>query len=104
MKKITLSIVTSMLLLTCVTTLSAKSESLPALTGKTNSTESAEANALIARLHEIKAMDMSKLSPAARKELRKEVRSTKARMRDLSGGVYISAGVLVIILILIILL
>ena len=60
--------------------------------------ESAEAKALVTRLDEIKAMDMSKLK-STEKELRKEVRTIKRELKDISGGVYISAGALIVILI-----
>jgi hypothetical protein len=67
-------------------------------------TESAEAKALTLRLNEISAMDMSKLKSSEKKELRKEVRSIKRELKDISGGVYISAGLLILILILLIIL
>lgn len=66
--------------------------------------ESAEANALLLRLDEIKTMDMSKLEAKDKKALRKEVRSIKRDLKDISGGVYVSAGVLIVVLILLILL
>jgi methionine-rich copper-binding protein CopC len=66
--------------------------------------ESAEARALELRLNEIKAMDMSKLKSSDKKELRKEARSIKRELKDISGGVYISAGALIVILILLIIL
>lgn len=66
--------------------------------------ESAEAKALELRLNEIKAMDMSKLKSSEKKELKKEARSIKRELKDISGGVYISAGALIVILILLIIL
>ena len=69
-----------------------------------NATESATANALITRLHEIKAMDMSTLSAPEKKSLRKEVRTIKQQLSDIGGGVYISAGAIILILILLIIL
>jgi hypothetical protein len=70
----------------------------------TEPAESAEAKALVLRLNEISAMDMSKLKSAEKKTLRKEVRSIKHELRDISGGVYISAGLLILILILLVVL
>jgi hypothetical protein len=67
-------------------------------------TESAEAKTLLLRLDEIKAMDMSKLKSTEKKDLRKEVRSIKRELKDISGGVYISAGVLIVILIILVVL
>lgn len=66
--------------------------------------ESAEAKALVTRLDEIKAIDMSTLKSTEKKELRKEVRSIKRELKDISGGVYVSAGALILILILLIVL
>jgi len=70
----------------------------------TTGSDAARADALLGRLHEIKKMDMSTLSPAEKKELRKEVRSIRDQLKDISGGVYISATALIIILILLIIL
>jgi len=70
----------------------------------TETTESAEAKTLLLRLNEIKAKDMSKLNSTEKKKLRKEVRTIKRKLKDISGGVYISAGTLIIILLLLILL
>jgi hypothetical protein len=64
--------------------------------------ESAEAKALITRLDEIKEMDKSKLNSTEKKDLRKEVKSIKRELKDISGGVYISAGALIVILIILI--
>ena len=61
--------------------------------------ESAEAKALVTRLDEIKAMDMSKLKSTDKKEFRKEVRTIKRELKDISGGIYVSAGVLIVVLI-----
>ena len=47
---------------------------------------------------------MSKLKSSDKKELRKEARSIKRELKDISGGVYISAGALIVILILLIIL
>jgi hypothetical protein len=66
--------------------------------------EAAEAKALITRLDEIKAMDMSTLKSSDKKELRKEVRSIKRELKTISGGVYVSAGVLIVVLIILVIL
>ena len=60
------------------------------------------AEALLARLDEIKAMDKSSLKPSERRELRKETRSIRHELRQLSGGVYLSAGAVILILVLLI--
>lgn len=70
----------------------------------TKTVEAAEAKALTLRLTEISTMDMSKIKSSEKRDLRKEVRSIKRELRDISGGVYISAGALIVILILAIIL
>ena len=64
----------------------------------------AEEKALTSRLEEIKNMDKSNMSRVEKKELRKEVRTIKSKVKKLSGGVYISASTLLVILILVIIL
>ncbi|NNL40596.1 MAG: hypothetical protein HKO75_12105 [Flavobacteriaceae bacterium] len=49
-------------------------------------------------------MDKSDLKRAEKKALRKEVRAIKTQLRTTGNGIYISAGALIIILLLIILL
>lgn len=66
--------------------------------------ESAEAKALLFRLNEINAIDKSNLKPADKKNLRTEVLSIKQQLRVISGGVYISAGALILIVLLLIIL
>jgi hypothetical protein len=66
--------------------------------------EAAEAKALLLRLNEIKGMEKSKMEAAEKKTLRKEVKSIKHRLRELSGGVYLSAAAIILILILVIVL
>lgn len=65
---------------------------------------SAEATALLTRLDEIKAMDMSTLNSSDKQLLRKEVRSIKSQLSEMSGGVYLSVGAILIILLVLILL
>jgi hypothetical protein len=62
------------------------------------------AKALELRLNEINAMDKSKMKSAEKKNLRKEVKSINHKLREIGGGVYISAGALILILILLIVL
>jgi hypothetical protein len=66
--------------------------------------ESAEARTLLLRLNEINAMDMSKMKSSEKKEMRKEVRSIKRELREVSGGVYLSVGVIILIVILLVVL
>lgn len=64
----------------------------------------AEVRVMIDRLEEIKAMDKSDLERSEKKALRKEVRAIKTQLRTTGNGIYISAGALIIILLLIIIL
>jgi hypothetical protein len=105
MKKIVLCLMAAFLSLTFIPL-----QSFAATTDKPSSlvvpkpSESAEAKALELRLNEISAMDMSKLKSSEKKEMRKEVRSIKKELRDIGGGVYLSAGALILIVILLIVL
>lgn len=66
--------------------------------------EAAEVKKMELRLNEIKAMDKSAMKPSEKKALRKEVKSLNHKLRDISGGIYVSAGVLILVLILLIVL
>jgi hypothetical protein len=65
---------------------------------------SAEVRILMNRLEEIKKMEISTLTSSEKKELRNEVREIKSEMRAVGGGVYISVGAIILILILLIVL
>ncbi|WP_228779962.1 hypothetical protein [Aquiflexum lacus] len=56
------------------------------------------------RLEEIKKMDKSSLTKAERIELRKELRETKKEITRNNGGVYLSVGALILVIVLLILL
>jgi hypothetical protein len=62
------------------------------------------AKVLNERLTEINEMDKSALSPVERRELRKEVKAIKEELAQLSGGVYLSIGAIIVVLLLLILL
>jgi hypothetical protein len=64
--------------------------------------EAAEAKTLELRLTEINAMNKSNLKSSDKKNLRKEVKSINHKLREIGGGVYISAGTLILILVLLI--
>ncbi|KEQ31036.1 seryl-tRNA synthetase [Pedobacter antarcticus] len=55
------------------------------------------------RVEEIKSMDKSNLSKAEKKELRKELKEMKHQARALGGGVYLSVGAIIIIILVLIL-
>jgi len=74
---------------------------------------STESNAMADRLNELKATDKSSLNSAERKDLRKEVRAIKSELKvkgestyieGSNGGLYISAGAAIIIVLLLVLL
>lgn len=65
--------------------------------------QAAEARVLENRLQKINSMDVSSLSRSERRALRREVRTIDSRLRALSGGIYISVGALIIILLLLLL-
>lgn len=66
--------------------------------------DSAEARTLILRLNEIKAVDKSSLSASEKKSMRKEVKSTEKKLNSLGGGVYLSVGAVILIVVLLIVL
>lgn len=65
---------------------------------------SAETEVLLARLEEINEMDKSNLTPSEKRELRKEVRQIDKALALDGGGVYLSVGALILVLLLLILL
>jgi hypothetical protein len=105
MKKIVLCVMVTFLSLTILPLQSfASTTEEPSSLVAPKPAESAEAKTLELRLTEINAMDMSKLKSSEKKNLRKEVRSIKKELRDVGGGVYFSAGALILIIILLIVL
>lgn len=104
MKKLTLYMLTAMLLLAFAPMqMKAESEEGSSPKASTEVVISEQVTILLARLDEIKAMDLSGLSSLERKELRKEVRTIKSELRELGNGVYISVGAAIIIILLLIL-
>lgn len=82
----------------------AGTEPNPISTPLARSAESAKANFLVSRLFAIKTMDISNMGSSEKKELRKEVRGIKGQLKELGGGVYLSVGALIVIILLLILL
>ena len=62
-----------------------------------------EEKLMFSRLYEIHQMDKTHLSANDRKALRKEVKSIKTKMTEMKGGVYLSVGAVIIIILLLIL-
>ena len=81
------------------TTLKAENET-PIITEPIESPE-VRTQVLVDRLYEIKEMDLKSLKPAEKKELRKEVREIKSELK--AGGVYLSVGVILLILLIVLL-
>ena len=100
MKKTRLYLMIMMLSLSAIVTVNA-TEKKPAI----NPTEiPAEIQVMLNRLEEIKDIDKSELDRAEKKALRKEVRAINAEIRSTGNGLYISAGAIIIILLIVILL
>ena len=107
MKKLTLNLLTVLLTLTfSPILLKAGSEATPNSTIVIPYVESTHYKAMIERVNEIKAMDKSSLTSSDRKALRKELRTIKKELKandgGHNGGIYISVGGLLLIIILLI--
>ncbi len=73
------------------------------LTNHSETMYAAEAQKLTSRLEEIKAMDKSSMTRTEKKALRKEVKAIRKSM-DSSGGIYLSVGAVILIIVLLIIL
>lgn len=69
----------------------------------TEPVESEVANTLKSRLNEISQIDRSNMTRLEKKELRKEVRAIKSELKNLNGGVYLSVGAIILIVLVLIL-
>lgn len=98
-------IVTAMLLLTFIAAPSiAGTGPDTTLVASNKTAEAIRVEILLNRLDEIKAMDKSTLNKSEKRQLRKEVREIKKEMNGISGGVYLSVGAIIVIVLLLILL
>jgi len=79
-------------------------ENNPVTTEAVVPSESEVAATLNARLLEIQEMDTSTMTRKEKRALRSEVRSIKSELKSGSGGVFISVGALLLVIILLILL
>ncbi|HUX53902.1 MAG TPA: hypothetical protein VMV56_05790 [Williamwhitmania sp.] len=106
MKKVTVSIMVALMLLAVAPLpVNAATKAPTTLVAEPAVANTAENDALLLRLNEIKSMDKSTLSSSEKKGLRKEVKSIRSELMRNGGGIYISgAGAIIIILLLIILL
>lgn len=105
MKKITFCIMAMCLSLTFIPVQSnAKAVASSAMVAS-KSAGSAQAEVLLSRLHAISAMDKTNLSVSEKKDLRIELRSIRQQLKDIGGGgVYISVGAVILIVVLLIIL
>ena len=77
---------------------------VPSLVSNRSETlEAAEAQKLIQRLDEIKAMDKTSITRSEKRALRIEVKNAQKKLNS-NGGVYLSVGAVIIIILLLILL
>jgi hypothetical protein len=104
MKKIAICLLTACLSLTILPTYASAPKADIKTVTSTNSSDAEKVKALELRLYEIKAMDKSKMKASEKKKLRKEVKSINRNIHDIGGGVYISAGAIIVALILILVL
>ena len=78
-----------------------------AITRNNNPTaeQTEQAKTILLRLDEIKAMDKSTLNASEKRALRQEVRSSSRELKRVErGGIYLSAGAVIIIVLLLVLL
>lgn len=73
------------------------------VTNSAAGTDEPRAQQLLQRLEDIKGMNKSELTRVDKKNLRKEVRDIKKEMKAMSGGVYLSVGAIIIVILLLIL-
>ncbi|HNP34167.1 MAG TPA: hypothetical protein PKN96_12810, partial [Flavobacterium sp.] len=108
MKKVTLSLMIIILSLTFFPTAMLANTANPETTSSPLAPKGtevpAEVQVMYDRLEEIKNMDKSELTSADRKALRKEVKTIKANLKAAGhGGIYLSVGAIIIIILLLIL-
>ena len=105
MKKLAICLMMTCLSLTLLPLqLNAANRTEPSTLPAPKPSEAAEAKTLDLRLNEINSMDKTNMKSAEKKSLRKEVKSINHRLHDISGGVYLSVGAIVLIVILLIVL
>lgn len=75
----------------------------PAVPGTENKLSEDEINRLTKRVEEIRDMDKSDLTLKERKELKKELRGIKETVKKDGGYIYIGAGTILVILLIVLL-
>ena len=104
MKKLAYSLSVLMLFVSVVPSAKAKKDEPEPNKKELSSEDQARLDELDDRFLEIKAMDFKAMEKSERKEVRKELREINKESKDLGGGVYISTGAIIIILLLILIL
>jgi len=107
MKKITFVVMAMFLSLTFYPAMSnaaTTKEATPTSLVDQNPNATPEAKVLLQRLDDIDRLDKSDLKSSEKKALRKEVRGIKSQLEAMGGYVYVSAGAIILIVILIIIL
>jgi len=66
-------------------------------------TDNARAQVLLQRLENIRSMNKSEMTRLEKKNLRNEVKDIKKEMKTMSGGVYLSVGAIIVVILLLIL-
>lgn len=77
--------------------------SKPAKRSELTAEQRVQLQRIIDRVEEIRALDKSKLSKVEKKALKKELKELKERGREISQGVFLSFGAIIIIILLLIL-
>lgn len=108
MKKIILGLMTAAVMLLFIPAHAEDNSKVNPFAKKEKIEISTEAQAMILRLEEIKAMDLTEKTKSEKKELRAEVKMIKSDLKaenlNSSGGLYISVGAAILIVLLLILL
>ena len=103
MKKIFACIITAGLLFTDLPS-NANTANVTSIAIVAKKSDAATAGLLLNRLNEIRSLSKTELTAPEKKTLRKEVRSIQHQLAGINGGVYISAGAVILIVILLIIL
>ena len=103
MKKFSIGILT-LALMTTLSVVPIKAEELKTPKAPTEEVNDEEIARLMGRLEEMKAMDKKTMTRTDKKEMRKEIKSIEAELKQLNGGVYLSVGAIIIIILLLIIL
>jgi hypothetical protein len=105
MKKFTLFFAAVMLLFALIPfQLKASSDKEKAVKATTETIEASRVDEIEARIEEINTMDKAGLTAVEKRELRKELRSLKSELIAPTGGIYISVGTAILIVLILILL